>query len=399
MGGGGEHPLSREPSRLDGRQLRPARDSRRSFCPIQCAATRGRPTDSGSRSFASQDGVTGARRPGGHRRAARLLPTARPGIATGRIGLPDGATIAYVERVGGNDDIYLVRVDGAGLRNLTRSAESETAPVWSPDSSRVAFLAPSPDGAWTVQLINVDGSGRRQLSSRTVVRNDYVGEPGFAWSPDGRSLVFASETGIYLVPADGGSERRLSGDGRSPRFSPDGAMIAFIAGRECGQDWGIYLAKTTGTLPARRLTNGCTIRGTSAADTISGRPRRDVVFALGGNDTIHTWNPKEPDFFIPDLVRAGPGNDLVDTGWGPDELYGGRGNDKLVAGPGADRLFGGPGRDLLVGGPGSDKIIARDGWRDIVRCGSQRDPASDRDVVIADRLDQVASDCETITRA
>ena len=55
-------------------------------------------------------------------------------------------------------------------------------------------------------------------------------------------------------------------------------------------------------------------------------------------------------------------------------------------------LIGGGARDEISGGPGDDRISARDGMRDIVRCG----PGRDR--VTADRRDQVARDCELVTR-
>jgi Gametolysin peptidase M11 len=54
------------------------------------------------------------------------------------------------------------------------------------------------------------------------------------------------------------------------------------------------------------------------------------------------------------------------------------------------RLQGGPGRDILRGGPGNDTLVARDRSRDQVRCGGGRD------LVLADRLDAVARDCESV---
>jgi gametolysin peptidase M11 len=60
---------------------------------------------------------------------------------------------------------------------------------------------------------------------------------------------------------------------------------------------------------------------------------------------------------------------------------------RVVAGR---RIRGGPGRDILRGGPGNDTLISRDRSRDSIRCGTGRD------LVLADRRDQVARDCETV---
>jgi Ca2+-binding RTX toxin-like protein len=70
-------------------------------------------------------------------------------------------------------------------------------------------------------------------------------------------------------------------------------------------------------------------------------------------------------------------------GSGPDVIRGRGGNDVIV---------GGRGRDTLEGGAGNDRINARDGAVDVVRCGTGRD------VVIADRVDRVARDCEVVRR-
>jgi Tol biopolymer transport system component/predicted Ser/Thr protein kinase len=58
-------------------------------------------------------------------------------------------------------------------------------------------------------------------------------EPDF--SPDGSQIAYRSEReggGIYVVPAKGGTPRRIIDGGRRPRFSPDGKRIAYWKGRE-----------------------------------------------------------------------------------------------------------------------------------------------------------------------
>jgi hypothetical protein len=76
-----------------------------------------------------------------------------------------------------------------------------------------------------------------------------------------------------------------------------------------------------------------------------------------------------------------------------DVLFGRGGADRLFGLGGADFLSGGPGRDRVDGGPGGDRLSAEyDGGRDNVVCGRGHD------VVNADLLDAVASDCELVGR-
>ncbi|RKT06111.1 putative repeat protein (TIGR01451 family)/uncharacterized delta-60 repeat protein [Streptomyces sp. 3211.6] len=77
--------------------------------------------------------------------------------------------------------------------------------------------------------------------------------------------------------------------------------------------------------------HGCTIIGTSGADTLTGGFGNDVICALSGNDTVRAG-------YGNDTVYAGPGNDNVDGGFGNDVLFGGTGNDTLTGYYGDDRL-------------------------------------------------------------
>ncbi|MDX6535262.1 MAG: hypothetical protein QOF68_3006, partial [Gaiellales bacterium] len=109
-------------------------------------------------------------------------------------------------------------------------------------------------------------------------------------------------------------------------------------------------------------------------------PKAPVGKKLTGNNRANT-------------LRGGAGPDVLNGLGGNDRLYGLAGNDRLLGGLGSDLLVGGLGRDTLLGGAGNDRIESRDGVRDQVSCG-----AGKRDLVIADRKDIVARDCETVRR-
>jgi Ca2+-binding RTX toxin-like protein len=83
----------------------------------------------------------------------------------------------------------------------------------------------------------------------------------------------------------------------------------------------------------------------------------------------------------PDTLRGTARADRISAGAGNDRVYGFGGNDVLIAGPG---------RDVVEGGAGSDRLVLRDGARDVARCGAGND------TVVADELDTVWGDCETV---
>ncbi len=116
--------------------------------------------------------------------------------------------------------------------------------------------------------------------------------------------------------------------------------------------------------------------GTNGNNTLVGTAKADVLLGVAGNDTL----------------RGLAGPDRLDGGKGADILKGGPGNDNLNGGAGNDNLDGGAGVDHVLGGPGRDTIAVRDGVRDFVGCGGGAD------VVIADLLDSVPADCETVRR-
>ncbi len=151
---------------------------------------------------------------------------------------------------GGEGDIYVVRPDGSGLRNLTRTEVEEYAPVWSPDGTEIAFTASS-----DIFVMAADGSGRRQLTSGSAAADPAL----VSWSPYGERIAFESSGGdLLVVESKGGPPRTLlaasSVDGISwatePAWSPDGTRIAF-AGR--GSEAGLYVVPASGG-DAERLT-------------------------------------------------------------------------------------------------------------------------------------------------
>jgi hypothetical protein len=295
---------------------------------------------------------------------------------------PNGKWFAYNSP---NDDgiLHLVSADGSDERTLGGGA----SPVWSPDSSQLAFWR-YPDLA----VARIGGATRRFSLTGTVTNGT------IAWSPNGQSLYADSYHGIVKIDLHTGKLHTI--DNVWPvsdvTVSPDGTRIAYAAGGECRDRIGIYVAHSDGSNPTR-LSNSCRVVGTDGPDVLHGSFSQ-VVIGLGGNDTLYADDSYY--YFDGNTLIGGPGNDTLIGGYGTDILYGGPGNDMLDGGEFADILVGGPGHDHINGGTGNDLIGAQDGERDWITCGTSG-PGSgvhEHDVVYADKIDIVAPDCEIVHR-
>jgi hypothetical protein len=92
-------------------------------------------------------------------------------------------------------------------------------------------------------------------------------------------------------------------------------------------------------------------------------------------------------------LRGTDRNDKLTGTAADDEIYARGGADTIRGLGGNDFLNGGLGRDTIDGAAGDDRIAASaDGIRDVVRCGAGKD------MVNADLVDKVASDCEIVSR-
>lgn len=155
---------------------------------------------------------------------------------SGPILSPDGSRIAYLMDPGSSSyfDVMVMNADGSDARNLTDDPQHLELPYdWSPDGSKLVIRSDA-TGDDELYLINIDGSGLTQL---TTLGGD-VGDA--QWSPDGTQIVFRagrdereSTWNIYRINADGSGLIQLTTglDGaHCPVWSPDGRWIAFVGG-------------------------------------------------------------------------------------------------------------------------------------------------------------------------
>lgn len=251
----------------------------------------------------------GARTSGG---APRRLTWTPQSSETLPVFSPDGRFIAFVARREGDEraaEIYVLPFTEPGeARRITKIMRGVSRPVWSPDGRRIAFtVSDSLPRDTTSSKENKTRAQRleaaaRRNDPRVINRLNYVGEQAFnedrwnqiyvvdahtehaqaqritnggfanttpAWTPDGKSLVYAAappkgnyhpdyeqDADLFIIAAEGrGAPRNLTPGGlpgltaakagragartssadvyseRNPRMSPDGKWLAYARTR------------------------------------------------------------------------------------------------------------------------------------------------------------------------
>jgi TolB protein len=143
---------------------------------------------------------------------------------------PDGEWIAFSFYLGGGKgSLALIRPDGTDLRELTDGSFGNFVATWSPNGEEISFGS-NRSGSYEVWSIRRDGSGLRQITD-TPERHTIGGY----WSPDGSLMAFSIDRKPHLLdprkPWDEQTPQSLP-PGEIPgsfipyTFSPDGRRLA-----------------------------------------------------------------------------------------------------------------------------------------------------------------------------
>jgi Tol biopolymer transport system component len=285
-------------------------------------------------------------------------------------------------------DIIVVEPDGSGRRALTSGPETDIAPHWSRDGSRLAFWSGAAAGGPPYALKVVPAAGGEPL----LVAETPGGEIGrlMTWSADDSEIAYSAidpeltqglcrysapdggmcGSRIYVAAADGSGTRQIGDpelDARNPELSPDGRTLAFGGG--LAASGALYLMDWSGD-DVRRITSTAVPSGgwsfvnqrwsddSATVVTQAGYPAGDIwlVEADGSGETNLTGTS------IDELVaRFAPGGDAVTWTGEPDTMiWFSTGGEPTLLATDVFRPFWSPDGELLVGSSHGGRFIVID---------------------------------------
>src|SRR5690349_6689904 len=174
---------------------------------------------------------------------------------------PNGRQVAFTSTRGQTglrriSQLYLMRRDGSGLRQLTSGATGAGAPCFSRDGRRLVFTRGDGDRGFShlFELTIATGAARQLTFGHFE-----DGAPVF--TPGGRRIVFTSNrredgprdtSDIWTIGARGGGARMLidgPGPEYAPEVSPSGKRIAYVSGQMTRYGFGeLRIARADGRL-------------------------------------------------------------------------------------------------------------------------------------------------------
>ena len=165
---------------------------------------------------------------------------------------PDGTRVAFERSGPGNAEIWVVNYDGTNARAITQTDQFEDWPSWSPDGTRLMFSRGTVEGDHAIDEIvirTVTPTAQLQPpeADTVVYRHESTSTQHIVltptWSPDGTHVAFSSDLDgarqLYTIRVDGTDLKKLTtagGFGR-PAWSPDSSRIAYAQNRLDGCIW------------------------------------------------------------------------------------------------------------------------------------------------------------------
>ena len=218
-------------------------------------------------------------------------------VVTGEKG-PFTGKIAYVTRISGNKEIFVMDYDGHNPKRVTNNGSINLKPDFAPSGREIIYTsykngnpdlyrrelftglearissrsglnamgAFAPDGGKIAVVMTKDGNSEIYLISREgkelgrLTHNNAI-DVSPAWSPDGSRIAFVSDRlgkpQLFLMDADGSNVQRLTTSGAynvTPSWSPKGDRIAYA--RQAGGGFQVHAIDPAGSQDTQLTTAG-----------------------------------------------------------------------------------------------------------------------------------------------
>lgn len=146
---------------------------------------------------------------------------------------PDSKKLVYSSERSGASEIFQYDFPTGTETQLTRGANDDISPAFSPDGKMIAFVR----NARAIFTYNVESKAEKELC-KTFTDPAPLGGESFKWSPDGKWIAFLtaspatrSYSNVSIVPSSGGTAKQISflsnSNAGSIAWSSDGSYILY----------------------------------------------------------------------------------------------------------------------------------------------------------------------------
>jgi len=203
---------------------------------------------------------------------------------------PDGSEIVFYSARHGNRDVFLISADGRDEVQLTDAPDEDFHPSFSPDGLRIAFTRGQDAAPEGIYVMSRDSLGAEWTAPELLTRSGFYAR----WSPDGSQIAHGSRGEIGIVSLQG--EERLLFDRAAvglqwsgwPDWSTDGRFIYFMA-RVSADRRGLYAIPVEGGIPRE------VVRFDDPTKHVW------VIFSLGTDKVYFSVKEIESDIYVMDL--------------------------------------------------------------------------------------------------
>jgi serine/threonine protein kinase len=236
--------------------------------------------------------------------------TSYPGVETAPTFSPDGSQIAFAWSPEGTEnrfDLYVKVIGSEKALRLTQHPAEGLYPAWSPDGRQIAFHRWGKDGSG-VYLVPALGGGERKIAETSA---NFFLSALLSWSPDATLLAYSTDS-IVLLDLGTLEKRKIGSPAKDcqvswvPAFSPDGKSLAFA----CMISYGVNRLFVA-PLPAGNTRSIALVQGGFAGLAWSGDGSH-VIFGQNGDLWRVSASGGEPerllsgaDASLPTVARSG----------------------------------------------------------------------------------------------